>query len=272
MMKAVMQVFKEFYGFVNIPFSRNIPEQYLYRDTQNDDLIARLKYTVDNQLFAALTGECGCGKSTLLRRLKYELSDTKYKLMYISDSKLTPRTFYKAVLEQLGFDAKFYRDEAMRQMHREIEVIKSVYGMLPAVVIDEAHLLSRDMLEEVRFLLNFKMDSQSPLALILSAQSELAEKLKLQSSAAIRQRIDIHCNMDRMDRAQTEQFIKSQLAYAQSTQDIFSDAATDDIFKFSGGLARMINKICTLALRYGAQNRKNIIDDRMIKLIVECEI
>jgi type II secretory pathway predicted ATPase ExeA len=271
-MKAVGRMFKTFYEFAHTPFTRSIPAEHLYQDNHNNDLIGRLKHTVDNQLFAALTGECGCGKTTLLRRLVSELSDTKYKLMYISDSKLTPRTFYKAVLEQLGFEAKFYRDAAMRQMHKEIETIKTVYSLVPAVVIDEAHLLNQDMLEEVRFLLNFKMDSQSPMALILSGQIELAEKLKLQTCAAIRQRIDIQCIMDRLDRAQTEEFIKSQLAYAKSSREIFSEAAIDDIFKFSGGIARMINKICTHALIYGAQNHKSIIDDRMVKLIVECEI
>jgi len=265
-------MFNEFYGFVNTPFTRSTPVPHLYRDNQNNELIERLKHAAGHQLFAALTGECGCGKTTLLRRLADELSDTKYKLMYLSDSKLTPRNFYKGVLEQLGFEAKFYRGDAKRQLHKEIEIIKGVYGLLPVVVIDEAHLLDKEMLEEVRFLLNFKMDSQSPMALILSGQAELSEKFRLQSYMAIRQRIDIQCNMDRMDRAQTGEFIKSQLAYAQSTSGIFSDAAIDDIFKFSSGTARMINKICTHALIYGAQNRKSIIDDRMVKLIVECEL
>ena len=267
-----MQMFKEFYEFENIPFTRSIPAKDLYRDEQNNELIERLKHTADNQLFAALTGECGCGKTTLLRRLTDELTDSNYKIMYMSDSKLTPRNFYKGVLEQLGFEAKFYRGDAKRQLHKEIEVIKGVYGLVPVVVVDEAHLLDKEMLEEVRFLLNFKMDSQSPMALILSGQVELLEKLKLQSYMAIRQRIDIQCSMDRMDRAQTERFIKSQLSYARSSKEIFSDAAVDDIFKFSSGLARMINKICTQALMYGAQNRKSIIDDKMVKLIVDCEL
>jgi type II secretory pathway predicted ATPase ExeA len=265
-------MFEEFYEFVNTPFTRSTPAEHLYHDDQNNELIERLKHTATHQLFAALTGECGCGKTTLLRRLAAELSDTKYKLMYLSDSKLTPRNFYKGVLEQLGFEAKFYRGDAKRQLHKEIEIIKGIHGLLPVVVIDEAHLLDKEMLEEVRFLLNFKMDSQSPMALILSGQTELSEKLKLQTHMAVRQRIDIKCSMERMDRAQTGEFIKSQLSYAQNTKEIFSDAAVDDIFKFSSGTARMINKICTHTLIYGAQNRKSIIDDRMVKLIIECEL
>jgi len=71
--------------------------------------------------------------------------------------------------------------------------MKGVNGLIPVAIVDESRLLGREMLEEVRFLLNFKMDSQSPLALIIAGQSELWDKLKLQSYAAIRQRIDMTC-------------------------------------------------------------------------------
>ena len=145
-------------------------------------------------------------------------------------------------------------------------------GPMPIVIVDEAHLLSRDMLEEVRFLLNFRMDSQSPMALILSGQPELWDKLKRQSYAAIRQRIDVQCGINRMDRAQTQEYIKAHLDFAQCEHDIFTDAAVDAIFKYSGGVARLINKACVSALLYGAQNRKSIVDDHMVKLVIDCEL
>ena len=112
----------------------------------------------------------------------------------MSDSKLTPRTFYKNLLEQLGFEAKYFRNDSKRQLHKEIEIMKGLNGTRPIAIVDEAHLLGKEMLEEIRFLLNFKMDSQSPMALILCGQSELWDRLKLQSYAAIRQRIDIQWN------------------------------------------------------------------------------
>ncbi|MCW2279314.1 ATP-binding protein [Heliophilum fasciatum] len=65
---------------------------------------------------------------------------------------------------------------AKRQLHRENELMRGIHRLLPVVVVDEAHLLDKEMLEEVRFLLNFKMDAQSPMALILVGQSELWEK------------------------------------------------------------------------------------------------
>ncbi|MDM5329844.1 ATP-binding protein [Neobacillus sp. CF12] len=74
------------------------------------------------------------------------------------------------MLEQLGSEAKFNRGDAKRQLHREM---RGVRGIQPVVVVYEVNLLDKEMLEEVRFLLNFKMDAQSPIALILVGQSEL---------------------------------------------------------------------------------------------------
>ena len=139
------------------------------------------------------------------------------------------------------------------------------------MVVDEAHLLDREMLEEVRFLLNFKMDAVSPMALILVGQTELWEKLQMQSYTAIRQRIDIQCKIQPMDHSQVKQYLKRHLEYAGSDRDIFSDDAIEMVYRYSGGSARLINKVCTSSLIYGCQNGKRIIDDHMIKLVIEGE-
>jgi len=265
-------MFEDFYGFKSTPFSRTIPTDKLYRGNDSDELIERLKFAAQRQLFAVMTGDSGTGKTTALRRFTDELANTKYTIMYLSDSKLSPRGFYKGLLDQLGVESSYYRGEAKRQLHKEIEILKGVHGIIPVAIVDESHLLDRDMLEEVRFLLNFKMDSQSPMALIMAGQTELWDKLKLQSYAAIRQRIDIVCNLGHLDRLQTGEYIKAHLEFSECGKDIFSEAAVDDIFKFSSGIPRLINKACTSSLIYGAQNRKSIIDDRMIKLVIDSEL
>jgi len=163
-------MFEDFYGFTATPFSRSIPTSSLYKGNDSDELIERLKYAAKRQLFVVMTGDSGTGKTTVLRRLSDELKNSQYVILYLSDSKLTPRGFYKALLEQLGVEACYFRSEAKRQLHKEIEIMKGVNNLVPIAIIDEAHLLDKEMLEEIRFLLNFKMDSQSPLALFLTAQ------------------------------------------------------------------------------------------------------
>jgi general secretion pathway protein A len=172
----------------------------------------------------------------------------------------------------LGCEAKFYRGDAKRQLHRQIELMRGVHGLQPVVVVDEAHLLDREMLEEVRFLLNFKMDAESPMALILVGQSELWDRLHLQSFSAIRQRIDLQCKLPHYDRAQVGEYMKQHLVEVRAQSDIFTDAAIDEIFQFSNGTPRLINKISTHCLIYGAQNGQRLIDDHMVKLVIDGEL
>lgn len=265
-------MFENYYGLARTPFSRDIPTDQLYQSVMLEETLGRLEYAAQRQLFAVVTGDCGTGKTTTIRRFKQSLDAAKFMVMYMADSKLSPRHFYKGLLEQLGCESKFYRGDAKRQLHREIELLRGIHHLLPVVIVDEAHLLDREMLEEVRFLLNTKMDAQSPMSLILVGQSELWERFQLQAYAAIRQRIDLQCKLPHMDRAQVGDYVKQHLTYAGAGQDIFSDGAIDEIFRFSSGTARVVNKVCMHSLIYGAQNRRKIIDDHMVKLVVQGEL
>lgn len=191
----------------------------------------------------------------------------------ITDSKLTPRWFYKGLLDQLGLESRFYRGDSKRQLQQEIEVIRGIQRKKVVCILDEAHLLEKETLEEFRFLLNYRFDSMSPMALVLVGQTELWEnKLKLQRYAAIRQRIDMYCTLPHLDRSETEQYIASHMDYSGCGQEIFTTKALDEIHKASAGIPRMINRICEKALMYAFQNQKRLIDDYMIKYVVEHEM
>jgi hypothetical protein len=116
------------------------------------------------------------------------------------------------------------------------------------------------------------MDAQSPMALILVGQSELWDRLGLQAYAAIRQRIDLQCKLAHFDRVQTGAYIVRHMTYAGAEHDVFTEAAIDDVFRFSSGAARLINKVCTHSLIYGSQNKHRIVDDHMIKRVIQGEL
>ena len=265
-------MFESFYQLTRTPFSRDIPTEELYRSVTFEELLGRLHYAAQRQFFAVVTGDCGIGKTTTIRRYADTLDPSKYRVLYVSDSKLTPRHFYKGMLEQLGCEAKFYRGDAKRQLHREIELMRGIHGLQPVCVVDEAHLLDREMLEEIRFLLNFRMDAQSPMGLVLVGQSELWEKLRLQAYTAIRQRIDLQCKISYYDRSQVHAYIERHLTYAGATQDLFTDKAIDEIYRFSGGAARLVNKVCTHSLMYGAQMGHRVIDDHDVTRVIKGEL
>lgn len=266
-------MYKQYYGMSHTPFTRDVPPESLYESPAMTDTLGRLAYSADRQLFAVVTSESGCGKSTLIRKFAASLSKDDYILLYLSDSKLTPRWFYKGMLDQLGIESKFYRGDAKRQLQKEIEAIRGIQGKKVVCVLDEAHLLEKETIEEFRFLLNYRFDSMSPLALILVGQSELwDEKLRLKRYTAVRQRIDINCVLPKLDRAETDQYIQSHLTYAGCSQEIFTVGAIDEIFRSSAGILRVINRICDKALMYGFQQQHRLIDDHAITYVTEHEM
>ncbi|WP_347489256.1 AAA family ATPase [Desulfoscipio sp. XC116] len=186
-------MFESFYGLSKTPFSRDIPTDQLYQSLMLDETLGRLEYAARRQLFAVVTGDCGTGKTTTIRLFKASLNPAMFMVMYLADSKLTPRHFYKGLLEQLGCEAKFYRGDAKRKL---------------------PHL----------------------------------------------------------DRSQVGEYINRHLAYAGAEHDIFSDNAVDQVFRYSSGAVRLVNKVCTHCLLYGAQNGRRIIDDHMVKLVIQGEL
>lgn len=268
-----MGMYKNFFGMSNIPFSRNVPPDRLYESQAMRETLGRLGYAADAQLFAVVTADSGCGKSTLIRRFSEQLPANDYILLYLSDSKLTPRWFYKGLLDQLGMEAKFYRGDSKRQLQQQIEIIRGVQKKKVVCVLDEAHLLEKETLEEFRFLLNYRFDSISPMALVLVGQTELwDEKLRFQRYAAIRQRIDIYCTLPHLDRSETARYIKSHLDYAGCAQELFTEKAIDEVHQASGGIMRMINRVCEKSLMYAFQQQSRLIDDYMIRFVVEHEM
>lgn len=265
-------MYKAFFEMERMPFVRDIPVPQLYESPAMSEALGRLAYAADRQLFAVVTADAGCGKSTLLRRFSESLSKDEYIFLYLSDSKLTPRWFYKSMLDQLGIESKFYRGDAKRQLQKEVEVIRGVQKKKVVCILDEAHLLEKETIEEFRFLLNYRFDSMSPMALILAGQTELWDKLRLQRYAAVRQRIDITCILPHFDRAETEKYVLSHLVYAGGRQDIFTDRALDDIYKESTGIPRRINRICEKSLMYASQQGKRLIDEHLVRYIIEHEM
>lgn len=266
-------MYEQFFEMEHTPFVRNIPVDRLYTSPRIEDAIGRLKYTVDNKRFSVVMADPGCGKSTLMRMFVDSLPKDKYQALYLSDSKLTPRWMYAGLLDQMGLEGKINRGDSKRILQKEIENIRITQGKSVVCILDEAHLLDKETLEEFRFLLNSQFDSESPLALILVGQKELWEqKLRLQSYAAIRQRIYMRIMLERLDQAEVHSYIASHLNYSGCKQEIFTSDAEEEIYKISGGIPRQINDVCEKTLLYAYQQQKRLIDGHMVRYVAEHDI
>ena len=128
------------------------------------------------------------------------------------------------------------------------------------------------MLEETRFLLNNGMDSQNPMSLVVVGQSELKTNLSKEMFEPITQRIDFRFSLAPFDRAQTQDYIHSHMRYAGETREVFSPSAVDAIFALSCGVARKINKICSMSLLYAAHKAMRTIDGGSVGFVADQEL
>lgn len=138
--KMVAAVYEAFYEIERPLFVRDIPSGQPYESATMEDTLGRLAYVADRQLFAVVTADAGCVKSTLIRRFAASLPKEECSVLYLSDSKLTFRRFYKGILEQLGIESRFYSGAAKRQFQKELEIIHDVQGEKVVYILDEAHL------------------------------------------------------------------------------------------------------------------------------------
>ncbi len=167
-------MFEQFYGFARTPpFGRDLEPSELFQTDQHKEMLARMKYTAERRQFALFTGEVGAGKSTAARLLTNSLHPARYHVLYITDSDLTPRNFYYEALHQLGHIPRFYRGDAKRQLNRAILDLYESQKKDSSNHPRRGSPSKRDMLEEIRFLTNFRMDSFSPMSLLLLGQPEL---------------------------------------------------------------------------------------------------
>ncbi|MGN1211515.1 MAG: ExeA family protein [Candidatus Cryptobacteroides sp.] len=254
------------------PFGKDIEIEHLMRSENFSETLSRLKYAAQNSRFAILTAPPGCGKSTVVRALRHELDPRKTMFIYVSQSQLTPRWLYNDILSQVGGGSYYFRGEARKALHQRFAAIREIEGRDICVCVDEAHLLTLETIQELRFFLNFDIDSKSIISLILVGQDELRVRLRAPQFEAIRQRIDIVAQLNRMTMEQTARYVRTHMEYAGETgNDLFSPEALETIHNCTKGIPRCVNTLCTLLLSMAHSNNLSVIDSSTVALVAANE-
>ena len=247
------------YGLEFNPFLKNSKE-VLFKSSEFSEALFRLDYLAKTKGFGILTGAPGRGKTTVVRHWASSLNPSLFKVVYTSLSTVTVNDFYRNLAASLGAQPAYRKTENFHAIQDEITRLALDKKKTPVIIIDEANYISSAVLNDLKILFNFEMDSRDRAVILLVGLPQLNHTLQLAMHEPLRQRIIMNYNIDGYTKEEGHSYIDSKLKGAGCSQDVFDDSAIEAILNASDGTARMISKLCNNALVIGNSQNINLIN------------
>ena len=267
----MMEYFSKF-GLEYDPFLKNSKDKFV-RTPEAREVLCRLEYLQNVKGFGLLTGEPGLGKTTCIRNWCGSLNPSLFKVVYSSLSTLTVQEFYMNLARSLGTEPAYRKTENFHRIQAEINRYALEKRITPVIVIDEANYINSKVLNDLKMLFNFEMDSRDRAVVLLSGLQQLNNTLNLSVHEPLRQRIVMNYNMEALSKTDAREYLLAKLVSAGRTDSIYEDAALEAVLNSAQGKPRLINKYSTCCMRIAASlNEQLISTDTAMKAISECEL
>lgn len=239
-------MYKAFFGLTETPFSLSPDPAFLYRSVQHDEALANLIYGVQSRKgFIVLTGEVGTGKTTMLECLRDFLSAQQITFASLFNSRLNPDQFFEMMAYDMDLRVSRNSKTEVLIALDQLLLDRANRGRTTALIVDEAHNLDWDVLEEIRLLGNLENRRGKLLQIILAGQPELDRKLEAPEFRQLKQRIALRCTLQPFQAQETADYIQSRLSKAgMREQNVFPPDLLAEIHYRTGGIPRLINAVC----------------------------
>ena len=257
------------YGLEFNPFIKNSKE-ILFKGSEFNEAFFRLDYLSKTRGFGILTGAPGRGKTTVVHHWANSLNPSLFKVVYNCLSTITVNDFYRNLATSLGAQASYRKTENFHLIQDEITRLALEKKRTPVIIIDEANYISNAILNDLKILFNFDMDSRDRAVILLVGLPQLNHTLQLSNHEPLRQRIIMNYNLDGFTKDEGRSYITNKLKGAGCNQEVFDESAIEAIINASDGTARMINKLCHSALVIGNSQSVNLTNaDTVMQAINE---
>ena len=263
-------MYKRFYNLQKNPFEITPDPAFLFTTKGHNEALATLYYGVRRRKgFVVLTGEVGTGKTLLIRSLLQllKLGDVHYA--YVFNPRLGPVEFLQYVAGDFRLPVSSKTKSELLLELSGFVISRYKKGLTTVLIVDEAHHLSEEVLEEIRLLTNLETTEEKLLQILLIGQPELDEKLDSVSLRQLKQRIALRSRLSPLQLEETEGYIRRrlQIAGCPNADALFPFDTVFEIHRHSRGIPRLINTLCENALVQGYARQSTKIAAEMIEEI-----
>jgi len=265
-------MYEKFYGLTCSPFELTPDPRFLFRTPSHNEALAILSYAVMRRKgFVAVTGEVGTGKTLLLRSLLEFMGRNNVAFAFVYNPRLSVPDFLSHVLTDLRLSLAGRTKGEMLSYLNDYLLMRSRRGATTALIVDEAHLLNWELMEEIRLLTNLETSKHKLLQMVLVGQPELDQKLDSPELRQLKQRISLRYQLEPLVFEQVRGYIHRRLELAGANSHataIFPDETMAVIYEFSRGIPRIINNLCENSLLCGYGKQMKVITVEIVREVV----
>src|SRR6516165_9929347 len=239
-------MYNAFFGFNQNPFNMSPDPAFLFRSPQHEEALASLMYGVQSRKgFIALTGEVGTGKTTMLECLRDFLNAQQIAFASLFNSRLTVEQFFELLAYDLDLRCNRLSKTEVLLCLNSMLLERAAIGRTTVLIVDEAHNLEWDVLEEIRLLGNLETRQGKLLQIVLAGQPELDRKLEAPEFRQLKQRIALRCTLRSFSPEETSVYVNSRMERAGlPAQTIIAPEVVTEIHFRAQGIPRIINALC----------------------------
>jgi general secretion pathway protein A len=239
-------MYKAFFGFAENPFNMSPDPSFLFRSAQHEEALANLIYGVQSRKgFVVLTGEVGTGKTTMLECLRDFLNSQQITYASLFNSRLNVQQFFEMLAYDFGLRCERTSKTEVLFALNEMIIERANLGRTTVLIVDEAHNLDWEVLEEIRLLGNLENRRGKMLQILLAGQPELDRKMEAPEYRQLKQRIALRCLLQPFQLEETLDYIQSRLSRAGlKEQSVFPPEILREIHFRTQGIPRVINAMC----------------------------
>ncbi len=258
-------MYTSFYKLHSKPFQISSDPEFLWFGEKHKEALATLRYGIlDNKGFLLLTGDVGTGKTSLINALLQNLGKDIVSVS-VPDPSLEKMDFFNYIAGAFDFGKEFSTKGTFLAHFRQFLLETNENQKKVLLIIDEAQLLTQEMLEEIRLLSNIEKTDSKLINIFFVGQNEFNEILNKTQNRAVRQRLTLNYNLDPLTPDETGEYIQHRLKVAGTTDPIFDPSAVQEVFMYSGGFPRRINIICDHCLLSGFVRDEKTINAQIVR-------